>query len=219
MILKSNLVFHSLVEGCDDNCSHNPPRENRIHNRGTFRLAVRMIGMEPHQWQGVWPLQWPAVARQLPRRPKQPFLKRRRRGGRPFIDDRLAFSAILWVMRTGCAWRRLPARFGSSATALRRLASWSRGPRLGWAWQAYLSQLGLLDLRTWGACFEAASLRREPLWRIELATIFRLEFAPLCRPVEPEYYISEDGFGRISAKTVRDVLRRTRAAGTLRGRD
>ena len=32
--------------------------------------------------------------------------------GRPPIDNRIIFNAILWIARSGAAWRDLPERFG-----------------------------------------------------------------------------------------------------------
>jgi transposase len=47
------------------------------------------------------------------------------RGGRPRVDDRTCFGAILFVLVTGIAWRHLPRELGvSPATAHRRLKEW-----------------------------------------------------------------------------------------------
>jgi transposase len=47
------------------------------------------------------------------------------RGGRPRVDDRLCFGAIVFVLVTGIAWRHLPRELGCSpATAHRRLKEW-----------------------------------------------------------------------------------------------
>lgn len=47
------------------------------------------------------------------------------RGGRPRVDDRVCFNAIVFVLFTGIAWQHLPRECGCSpATAHRRLAQW-----------------------------------------------------------------------------------------------
>jgi transposase len=47
------------------------------------------------------------------------------RGGRPRVDDRACFGAIVFVLFTGIAWRHLPRELGCSpATARRRLQEW-----------------------------------------------------------------------------------------------
>jgi transposase len=62
---------------------------------------------------------WEAVKPLLPENPPDP------RGGRPRVDDRVCFNAIVFVLFTGIAWRHLPRELGCSpATAHRRLADW-----------------------------------------------------------------------------------------------
>jgi transposase len=47
------------------------------------------------------------------------------RGGRPRVDDRVCFGAVVFVLFSGIAWRHLPREMGCSpATAHRRLAEW-----------------------------------------------------------------------------------------------
>ena len=47
------------------------------------------------------------------------------RGGRPRVDDRVCFNAIVFVLFTGIAWQHLPRELGCSpATAHRRLQEW-----------------------------------------------------------------------------------------------
>jgi len=49
------------------------------------------------------------------------------KGGRPRVDDRVCFNAIVFVLFTGIAWRHLPREMGCSpATAHRRLDDWQR---------------------------------------------------------------------------------------------
>ena len=65
---------------------------------------------------------WEVVAPLLPRRRAQP------RGGRPWVDDRATLNGVLYVLRTGIAWRHLPAElgWGSGVTCWRRLREWQR---------------------------------------------------------------------------------------------
>jgi transposase len=60
-------------------------------------------------------------------RPLLPAYRPDARGGRPRVDDRVCFNAIVFVLFTGIAWRHLPRELGCSpATAHRRLAAWQR---------------------------------------------------------------------------------------------
>jgi transposase len=49
------------------------------------------------------------------------------KGGRPPVDDRKALTGILFVLRTGCQWQRLPtAAFGvSGSSCWRRFSEWT----------------------------------------------------------------------------------------------
>ncbi len=46
------------------------------------------------------------------------------RGGRPRVDDRVCFNAIVFVLFTGIAWQHLPREFGVSP-ARSRSSCWS----------------------------------------------------------------------------------------------
>src|SRR3954465_6670406 len=50
------------------------------------------------------------------------------RGGRPRVDDRACFGAIVFVLFTGIAWRHVPRELGCwAATAHRRVEEWEGG--------------------------------------------------------------------------------------------
>ncbi len=44
--------------------------------------------------------------------------------GRPAVDHRMVIEGILFVIRTGCSWRDLPARFGPWQTVADRYRRW-----------------------------------------------------------------------------------------------
>jgi putative transposase len=62
----------------------------------------------------------------------RPLLPKRARRGRPPIDRRRIFNAILYVVRTGCQWRQLPRDFPRWNTVYtvfwrwRRIGIWQR---------------------------------------------------------------------------------------------
>lgn len=72
--------------------------------------------------QSVWQVRdelWEVAEPLLPSHQPDP------RGGRPRVEDRVCFSAVMFVLFTGIAWRHLPRELGCSpATAHRRLAEW-----------------------------------------------------------------------------------------------
>ena len=77
------------------------------------------------------------------------------RGGKPRVDQRAAFNAIIYRLRTGCQWNRLPACYPSDSAVHRTLQRWvTRGvldriwadvaARAGvsWEWQALDTGMG-----------------------------------------------------------------------------
>ena len=45
-------------------------------------------------------------------------------GGRPWIPPRQVLDGVLYVLRTGCQWKAVPAVYGSSSTVHRRFQHW-----------------------------------------------------------------------------------------------
>jgi transposase len=64
---------------------------------------------------------WETVEPMLPASELSP------KGGRPRVEDRICFNAIVFVLFTGIAWQHLPREMGCSpATAHRRLVAWQK---------------------------------------------------------------------------------------------
>ncbi|MFH9981725.1 IS5 family transposase [Streptomyces sp. NPDC017179] len=90
---------------------------------------------------------WERVAPLLPPAPE----RRRRHPGRLRVPDRVALAGVMYVLRTGVAWRDVPAETVgcSGVTAWRRLRDWTEAgvwSRLHAALLAELRRVGLLDL-------------------------------------------------------------------------
>ncbi len=131
-------------------------------------------------WQSIGP-DWPGfrpwhhnIFRVLLPRPKKPFLRAERKGGRPRNSDVRNFEAILWIFRTNCPWTALPERFGSQRTVFRRLLCWQRDGNLRRLWECYLSHLGREDFEGWWKVLERNRLSRQPLWKFELDYIYSM---------------------------------------------
>jgi hypothetical protein len=60
------------------------------------------------------------------------------RGGRPRYEDRAILQGILWVLRTGCPWRQIPAHYGSPATCWRRFQEWRKTGAFAYITKAFL---------------------------------------------------------------------------------
>ncbi|WP_346088374.1 IS5 family transposase [Streptomyces erythrogriseus] len=90
---------------------------------------------------------WERVAPLLPPAPE----RRRRHPGRLRVPDRIALAGVLYVLRTGVAWRDVPAETVgcSGVTAWRRLRDWTEAgvwPRLHADLLTELRRADLLDL-------------------------------------------------------------------------
>ena len=46
--------------------------------------------------------------------------------GRPVVPFRTVLNGILYVLRTGCQWKAIPATYGSGSTVHRRFQEWER---------------------------------------------------------------------------------------------
>jgi transposase len=90
---------------------------------------------------------WERIAPLLPAPPE----RRHRYPGRLRVSDRTALAGVLYVLRTGVAWRDVPAAVVgcSGVTAWRRLRDWTEAgvwPRLHTALLAELRRADLLDM-------------------------------------------------------------------------
>jgi transposase len=77
------------------------------------------------------------------------------------VDDRAVFTAIVFVLTSGCAWRYLPPPFGVTvATAHRRFTDWTKAGLRRRAHRAMLAELGSHGLIGWSrAVLDGASVR------------------------------------------------------------
>lgn len=86
-------------------------------------------------WKRVEPL---IPVRQ--RLPDQPYA-RKAGGGRKPKEARLVFEAIVYVLRTGCQWKALPAeRFGSASAIHARFLQWEKAGFFLALWKAGLAE-------------------------------------------------------------------------------
>lgn len=70
------------------------------------------------------------------------------RTGRPRIDQRKAFDGIIFILRSGCQWNRLPRKFGSDSSVHRTFQRWVRLGVFQKLWSAlvsYARRLGLVE--------------------------------------------------------------------------
>ncbi len=134
--------------------------------------------------------QWEKVKAILPVR-KRPWLKRKR-GGRPPVDDRKCFEGILWILWTGAQWAALPKEYGAKSTVHRRLSKWTADGTLEKIWYTFLAQLQEKEQIRWNECFidgtfasakkgalkseKPNAAREQSLWYWLMARVLRSDF-------------------------------------------
>ena len=101
---------------------------------------------------GLWEIVEPLIP---------PQTERPQGGGTRYVEDRAVFTAIVYVLTTGCAWRHLPAELGvSKATAHRRFVAWTEAGLWRRLHRAVLDRLGEQAAIDWSrAVVDAASVR------------------------------------------------------------
>jgi transposase len=89
------------------------------------------------------------------------FAPRAQGGGTAAVDARAVFTAVVYVLTSGCAWRMLPGSFGVDyRTAHRRFGQWTRAGLWRRIHVAVLDELGARGEIDWSrAILDGASVR------------------------------------------------------------
>jgi putative transposase len=77
---------------------------------------------------------WNQIKTAIPPRPS------REKGGRPPADDRVLLNGIIYILRTGAAWRDLPKEYGPWQTVYDRFYEWRKAKVFEQIWAAGLKQ-------------------------------------------------------------------------------
>ncbi|AIG76169.1 Hypothetical protein AJAP_16480 [Amycolatopsis japonica] len=110
------------------------------------RLSLRLVPDE------LWELAEPLIPA---------FEPRPQGGGTAPLDARAVFTAIMYVLSSGCAWRDVPPSFGVPfQTSHRRFGQWTEAGLWRRLHHAVLDELGGRDLIDWSrAIVDGASVR------------------------------------------------------------
>lgn len=96
-----------------------------------------------------WARVEPLIPARAPRPSRQKFF-RKPGGGRKPKDARLVFEAIVYVLRTGCQWKALPAeRFGSASAIHKRFLEWQSAGVFEALWKAGLAEYDDVEGIAW----------------------------------------------------------------------
>jgi putative transposase len=102
-------------------------------------------------WEKVEPLIPPAPSRA--------------KGGRTRMDDRKAFAAMIYVLRTGIQWNALPREMGASSTVHDRYQEWERLGFFEELWRAGLLEYDELQGIEWEWQALDGAMTKAPLGR------------------------------------------------------
>lgn len=70
----------------------------------------------------------------------------RSKTGRPRNDDRQMLNGILWIARSGAAWRDLPERYGAWSSVYRRFKEWEEAGLFQTLFEELAEEADLQDL-------------------------------------------------------------------------
>ena len=87
------------------------------------------------------------------------------KGGRTRMDDRDAFAAMIYVLRTGIQWNALPRQMGASSTVHDRYQEWERLGFFEQLWQAGLLEYDELEGIEWEWQAIDGAMSKAPLGR------------------------------------------------------
>ena len=110
---------------------------------------------------------WAAVAPHIParQRPDGRSYQRKPGGGRKPLPARQIFSAIVYVLRTGCQWKALPREFGSASAVHQHFQNWHKAGFFMRLWQAGLAEYDAMEGIAWEWQSIDGALGKAPLAR------------------------------------------------------
>jgi transposase len=103
------------------------------------------------RFRGVSDDLWEKVETLIPvaERPSGREYQRKSGGGRKPMLTRQVFTAIIYVLRSGCAWKALPKRLGSASTVHRHYQQWESKGFFQALWRAGLAEHADLEGISW----------------------------------------------------------------------
>jgi transposase len=84
-------------------------------------------------------------------------------GGRKPMAPRQIFSAIVYVLRTGCPWKALPREFGSASAVHLHFQKWQQTGFFLRLWQAGLAEYDEMEAIAWNWQSIDGAMHKAPL--------------------------------------------------------
>lgn len=110
---------------------------------------------------------WAKVEPLVPvrRRPAEREYRRKAGGGRKPMPPRKVFSAIVYVLRTGCQWKALPREYGSASAVHKHFQNWQAAGFFLQLWQAGLAEYDDMEGIAWTWQSIDGAMNKAPLAR------------------------------------------------------
>jgi len=89
--------------------------------------------------------------------------KRKKKSGRPRMDDRLAANAIFYFLRTGCQWKAIPRNLGASSTVHDRFQEWRKARVFQRLWMGGLMEYDVVKKLDWEWQVMEGAITKAPL--------------------------------------------------------
>src|SRR5438128_1852703 len=130
----------------------------------------------------------------------------RRSRGRPWIESRRVLDGVLYVLRTGCQWKAVPAEYGSGSTVHRRFQRWVERGCWEAMWRLLLQYYDAAESLewTWQSAMSAVWWKSER--KASSSGAVGLQLRPLgsgCRRMTPWGAIAGSGTREKGARSVR----------------
>jgi putative transposase len=100
---------------------------------------------------------WSKIEPLMPvrQRPSERQYRRKPGAGRKPMPGRQIFSAIVYVLRTGCQWKALPREFGAASAVHKHFQDWQKAGFFLKIWPAGLAEYDEMEGIAW--CWSAAA--------------------------------------------------------------
>jgi len=110
----------------------------------TFKMAqIKSWTVSDALWSKIEPL----IPK--PKRERRRKYQRKPGGGRKAMPARQVFSAIVYVLRTGCQWKALPKEYGSASSVHAYFQRWQREGFFLKIWRAGLAEYDEMEGIAW----------------------------------------------------------------------
>ena len=129
-----------------------------------MKIQFKMAQIKSWTVSDAW---WAKIEALVPKakRERRRKYKRKPGGGRKPLPARQVFSAIVYVLRTGCQWKALPREYGSASSVHAYFQRWQRDGFFLKIWRAGLAEYDEMEGIAWQWQSVDGAMGKAPLAR------------------------------------------------------